>query len=344
MGLIVLVLIKYPFAEIIATFTNFTPLLVLTYLVVSALIMITLSYRWRIILKALGHKIAFYKLIGYRIIGYGISYITPSAKVGGEPVRAALLKRRGLSFREGLSSVVIDKTLELSTSAFFFMFGVLLLILSYALPGIFLAVLVVLALIFIFLVWRFYARIFKGKPVFTPIYKFLRLHKLKFSAKYQNTILNFEKPIINFYRKEKKAFLIASALSLISLALSLVEYKLVLLMLGINAHLGIVFIVLSLTGLAFTIPLPMALGSFEAFQASFFSLANVGPAAAGIGVAMITRSRDLLWFLGSVILSFYIGSFKNVIKKAYVDKPVLGVKLVRDGEKHTLDIKINRPR
>jgi len=342
--LIVVIFFKYPFREVISTFTNFTPTLVLLYLIVSVLIMVTLSFRWKVILNALGHKIAFYKLFGYRVIGYGISYITPSAKVGGEPVRAALLKRRGLSFKEGLSSVVIDKTLELSISAFFFIAGVLLLVVAYAIPGEVLTVLIILSLIFLILVWIFYARILKGKPVFAPLFKLFRLHKFKFLSKYHNAILNFEKPIIHFYRTEKKAFFTAAALSILSLALSMLEYKLVLLMLGINAPLGIVFVVLSLAGFAFMIPLPMALGSFEAFQASFFSIAKLGPPAAGIGVAMITRSRDLLWVLGALILSFYIGSFKNIIKKAFVDKPVLGVKLKRDGQKHTIDIKINRPR
>ena len=168
--LIVVIFFKYPFREVISTFTNFTPTLVLLYLIVSVLIMVTLSFRWKVILNALGHKIAFYKLFGY-----SISYITPSAKVGGEPVRAALLKRRGLSFKEGLSSVVIDKTLELSISAFFFIAGVLLLVVAYAIPGEVLTVLIILSLIFLILVWIFYARILKGKPVFAPLFKLFRL-------------------------------------------------------------------------------------------------------------------------------------------------------------------------
>ena len=342
--LTVIVLVKYPFREILSTFTNFKPLIVVLYLVVSALIMIILSYRWKIILQALGHKIPFYKLIGYRIIGYGISYITPSAKMGGEPVMAAMLKRRGLSFKEGLSSVIIDKTLELSVSALFFFVGVLILIIDYAVPERMIIVLVLLAALFLYLVWRFYARILKGKPVFAAIFKFFRLHKLKSLAKYQTTIHNFEKPIINFYKTKRKEFFIASGLSILSLMFSVAEFKLVLLLLGIDASIGISFIVFSVAGLAFLIPLPMALGSFEALQASLFSLLKIGPAAAGIGVAVITRSRDLLWVLGAVVLSIYVGSFKNILSKAYKDRPVLGVKVGKTGDKRTIDIKIHRPR
>ncbi len=341
--LLIIILFKYPFKEVISTFTNFTPILVLAYLITSVLIILFMSLRWKIVLDALGHKIPFYKLLGYRIIGYGVSYITPTAKIGGEPIRAALLKRRGLSFREGLSSVMIDKTIELSFAILFFICGVIILVLDYALPGKILIPLVLISLIAIYLVWRFYYRVLKGKPVFSHIFTIFRLHKLRFLAKYQSMIFNFEKPIIEFYNTKKKEFFIAAGLSVISLALSLAEYKLVLLMLGLKVPLGVVFMVFSMVGLAFLIPLPMALGSLEAFQASLFSIIRIGPAAAGIGLAMITRSRDLLWVLGALILSLYLGSFRNIIKKAYGDKPVVGVGVLRNGKRHKLDIRINRP-
>ena len=340
--ILVVILLKYPFASVISTFTNLTPLLVIAYLVVSALIMLTFSFRWKMVLKSMGHEIHFYKLLGYRIIGYGVSYITPSAKVGGEPVRAALLKRQGLTIKEGLSSVVIDKTLELTCSALFFFIGVIILILDYALPGKILLFLVLLSLVFLYLVWRFYARILKGKPVFAYLFSFFRLDKFRALAKYHDMLLSFEKPIILFYQTQRKAFFISLALSVVTLILSLIEYKLVLLMLGINASLGMVFIVLSIVGVAFMIPLPMALGSLEAFQVSLFSITKLGPAAAGIGLAMITRSRDLLWVLGSLILSLYLGSFKSIIKKAYVDKPVMEIAIYRDGKKHKIGVKLNK--
>lgn len=342
--LLAIVMFKYPFGEVLSTFTNFTPLLVFFYLVVSVCIMLTLSWRWKVILNTLGYKIPFYKLVGYRIIGYGVSYITPSAKVGGEPVRAALLKRQGLSFSEGLSSIVIDKTIELSFSAFFFIAGVLLLILDYALPGIMVLILIFLSALFIFLVWKFYARLLKGKPVFAHLFKMFKLDKFRFFSKYHHAILAFEKPIISFYQKERKAFILTAALSILSLFFSLAEYKLILLMLGLDVHLGIAFLVFSIAGLAFMVPLPMALGSFEAFQVSLFSVLKIGPAAAGVGVAIITRSRDLLWVFGAIILSLYLGSLKFILNKAFGDRPVVGVGVIRDGRAHKIDIKINRPR
>ncbi|MBU1198848.1 MAG: flippase-like domain-containing protein [Nanoarchaeota archaeon] len=341
--ILIIILLKYPFKEIFATFKNFTPLMVLLYLVVSVVIMCVLSFRWKVVLNAMGYKVPFYKLMAYRIIGYGLSYITPSAKVGGEPLRAALLKRQGMTFSEGLSSVIVDKTIELSFSAFFFLGGVILLIASYAVPGKLLVTLIVLSAFFLYLVWAFYSRIMKEKPVFAHLFKILRLHKFRFLAKHYDAIVKFEEPIIKFYKTRKKAFFIAVALSFCSLLISLLEYHLVLSMLGIKAPVGIVFMVFSLAGFAFLIPLPMALGTFEAFQVSLFAILGIGPAAAGIGVAMITRSRDLLWVLCASLLSLYIGSFKNIVRRAYGDRPIVGVGIVRRGQRHRLDIKIHRP-
>jgi hypothetical protein len=124
----------------------------------------------------------------------------------------------------------------------------------------------------------------------------------------------------------------------------MIEYKILLLMLGINASIGVVFMVFSVVGIAFLVPVPMGLGSLEALQAGLFSVLGIG-SASGIGLAMITRARDLLWVLTGVILSLYLGSFKRVIQEAYTSKyinPLNKVTLFRDGQPETLKIKMFR--
>jgi hypothetical protein len=90
-------------------------------------------------------------------------------------------------------------------------------------------------------------------------------------------------------------------------------------MLNIHVPISIVFIVFSVVGIAFLVPVPMGLGSLEVFQASLFSILGLG-SAAGVGLAMITRARDLLWVLVGVIFSLYIGAFKRVVREALVQK------------------------
>jgi hypothetical protein len=57
---------------------------------------------------------------------------------------------------------------------------------------------------------------------------------------------------------------------------------------------------------------------------------------------MITRARDLLWVMAALVLAFYIGSLKSLLGKAYKDKPMVAVGLMRHGRKQKLNIKIYR--
>jgi len=343
--LLALVMLKYPFKDVISTFSHITPKLVIAYLCVSFIIMLLFAIRWRYVLKTLGYNIPFIEVFGFRVIEYGISYMTPSGKAGGEPVRAALLMRKGIPFKEGLSTVFADKTIELSVSLLFFIFGIMILAVGYALPGGLNVILILVSLFLLFIIWTFYSRILRGEPVFGALFKLLRFHKVKFLAKYQQAVADFEKPIIKFYNEEKKAFFIALSLSILSLIFSLIEYKLLLLMLGIDAPLGVVFMVFSVVGFAFLVPVPMGLGSLEAFQVSLFSVLGLG-SAAGIGLAMISRARDLLWVLVGVILSLYLGALKSLLKEAYNAKhnnPLMRATVFRGGRPGHINITMNRP-
>ena len=343
-GLLLFILFKYPFKNVIVTFSNITPKLLIAYLAVSLSIMVLFSIRWRFVLRSLGHEISFREAFTYRIIDYGLSYITPSGKAGGEPIRAALLTRKGISFKEGLANVTTDKTIELSVSICFFVVGLLILALGYPLRAGLRIFLVLFSSLLVFMIWQFYSRIMKRKPVFTALYRFLRLHKVKLLSKYEQAVVDFEKPIIKFYNEERKTFYIALGLSMLSLLMSLAEFKLVLLMLGLDAPLGVVFMVFSVVGMAFLVPVPMGLGSLEAFQVALFSALGIN-SAIGIGLAMITRARDMIWVLIGVSLTFYIGSFKSVFKEAYNSiyaNPLNKVTIFREGKPVVIKMKMFR--
>jgi len=343
-ALLLFVLLKYPFSEVISAFSNVTPKLLLAYLAVSFSIMFLFSVRWKYVMKALGHNLTLWESFGFRVIDYGLSYITPSGKAGGEPIRAALLARRGIGFKEGLADVTTDKTIELTVSVCFFVLGLLILAIGHPLPLALRIFLVLFCTLLIFLIWKFYSRVMRGKTVFTALYRFLHLHKVKFFAKYEQAVLDFEKPIIKFYNEKRKAFFVALCLSILSILFSMVEYKLLLLMLGINASLGVVFMVFSVVGIAFLVPVPMGLGSLEAFQAALFSVLKIG-SASGIGLAMITRARDMLWVMVAIMLSLYIGAFKTVFREAYNSmyvNPINRITIFRNGRPVVIKMRLFR--
>ena len=66
-----------------------------------------------------------------------------------------------------------------------------------------------------------------------------------------------------------------------------------------------IFLIVTLVGIAYLLPIPMALGTLEAGQISAFAILSLSTAAA-VGMSFIIRAKDMLIaFWGVGILSFY---------------------------------------
>ena len=133
-SLIYLVFTKIPILEVLESFKTATPTAIYGFLIVSVIIMLIHTMRWNVILRADNHKIPFFRLFMYKIVGFGISFITPAAKVGGEPIRAALTQRHGISFKKSFSTIVIDKIVDLSTTGILFGIAVAIAIFTFSFP------------------------------------------------------------------------------------------------------------------------------------------------------------------------------------------------------------------
>lgn len=308
---------QFSFKEVIQSFIGAPLWAIIAYILVSILIMGTYALRWQSVLSAQGHRITFKNAFFYKLVGYAVSYLTPGAKVGGEAVRAGLLKRQGLTFQEGLSSVVIDKILELSTSGFFFVVGAVVAFSTHDFPIAMKAATLVVSGWLLLLLTYFYYRMLKGKECFTTIFTFLGLHKGKKGKTIEKKLRAFEALLIKFYHKDRKKFLVSIAISLISWLLMFVEYKLILVILGIQHTTFMqLFLIITFIGAAYLIPVPMALGALEAGQLSVFSIIGYKDTA-GIALALITRTKDLVWTaIGFIALSYYGLSISKSVQEA----------------------------
>ncbi|MAE13788.1 hypothetical protein CMO92_04435 [Candidatus Woesearchaeota archaeon] len=288
------ILSKISLNEIILRFSHVSSGLLITYILVSISIMVLLTARWQIILRSQKHYIDFLSLFQYRLVGYAISYVTPAAKLGGEPVRAALLKRKGLSFHQAFSGVVIDKTVELTTNGIFFITGIGVLVVNVALPENMKILAIITSSLIAFTIFFFFSRMLRGKHFFYRIFRIFHLQKIKQLQSFEENLIEFENLIIKFYKEDKKHFLFAILFSFLSWLFMFLEYKVAILMLGYNIPLLWVFLVFSFIGIAYILPLPMALGSLEASQIGAFALLKI-PASVGIALSFLVRTRDLIW-------------------------------------------------
>lgn len=80
---------------------------------------------WSLIQNAFFRKVRFLSLFRIKIIGDALNVLLPSASLGGEAARAYLLKK-AVPLKEGIPSIVFDKTVEFAASTIFLASGLLL--------------------------------------------------------------------------------------------------------------------------------------------------------------------------------------------------------------------------
>ena len=271
----------------------------LLYVFITFLIHLTLTYKWHLILKSMKYKIPLYNLFFYRLVGYSISYITPSAHIGGEPVRAMLLQRHKVEFSKGLSSIVIDKSIEITFNIFFGIIGLIILIFNFTLPSNSILIIYSLVIVLIFFL-VFYYRMSKGLAFITLIFKII---KIKY--KYKKKIREFEKNVSDFFRFHRDVLYKLLIISSLWWILMFFEYTILLNLLNIDTNFVNVFLVIIGVGIAYTIPLPAALGVLEAFQISIFRLIKLN-AAYAVVLSIVIRLKDFFWtIIGLSLLSYY---------------------------------------
>jgi glycosyltransferase 2 family protein len=312
----------YGIKNIISFYKNFNGWLLLAYFLVICIMFTILTWRWDVILRSRGHKIPFVKLFIYRVIGTSINFFTPGPRVGGEPTQASLLGKHKVEFTEGLSTVMIDKIIDTTTSGILFIIGVILVSMHYSMPrnvGIYLASsgLVVLGAIFIF-----YRQMLRDKHFFLHIFRFFRLDKTKNKTlqKLEHRIEEIELIMIQFYKHDKKTFILSICISLLSWLAMFMEYKLVTTLLGLNVGFVPLFFIIAFIGMAVLFPIPMAVGVLEAGQAVAFGIIGLA-SSAGVALAFVVRIKDFVWgLLGLVLLAIYGFDVQKTIKRKYKSK------------------------
>lgn len=287
------------------------------FIVTTFLIQLILSYRWLLILRTQGIKhLGLLNVTLYRLTGFAVSFLTPTARIGGEAVRATVLSQReDIEFKKSLSGVVVDKTLEFSTSILVFVVGLIYLLVlgalteelrMYAIPAI-----IVLSVLVAWYNWR----VLRGYECFYPLFNCLPIHS-KWYKKFLEKVQDFEDYVLKFYYEEKKMFFYCLAVSFFSWGLIFFEYYFAALAIGISLNFWQIFLVFIVINISFLIPIPMALGVLEAGQIAVFRWLNLSNAAA-ISFTIIIRIKDvLLSLIGLIALVKYGYDVKYMVSEA----------------------------
>lgn len=113
-------------APILHTLSQLGPWAVTVILLPMILVYALEAFGWQLTLGSHARLVGFPRLFGIRMAGESVNVTTPTAYVGGEPLKAYLLKQYGVPMVDGLASVVTAKTTMTLAQILFILLGLAL--------------------------------------------------------------------------------------------------------------------------------------------------------------------------------------------------------------------------
>lgn len=281
---------------------NFGFLPFVGFVILSLLNFIVYSWRWQIILNNQLPKelrLPLHKIFMDRIAGYAVSYLTPAAQVGGEPVRIAMVNSDGVPLRQATSSVLLDITFELTAYVAFIMAGVILALLQGFGDNDSLIIIFIGIGVGLILLVGIFAALASGKDMMYKTFLFFRLDRIKRMKKFGNGIQGTERMMTEFLHGKPSLILLVSGLSFFVISFRVLEAYYIAHFLGFDLNFAQSFLIATLPGIALLLPVPGGLGVFEGGFAALFAILAIPLHA--VSFALIIRARDVIFiFVGAI--------------------------------------------
>ena len=286
---------EFPIEKVWETLSRLSLGQILILIFLNTGILMLLSGRWWIILRAQGYTLPYLNLVGYRLAAFGISYFTPGPQFGGEPLQIRLARERHyVPGSTALAAVTLDKMLELLANFTFLTFGLIVALRGGFLEGRLNEQVLFLALILLSLPSCYLLALRIGRRPFTWLsgLAFVRRSNSLLIGKVHQAILSAEIQIASFCKQKPLALFQATLFSVLVWVALLVEYWISLRFLGLQFNLMQTIIVLTAARLAFLSPSPGGLGALEASQVLAMQVLGIDPAL-GISMSLLIRARDI---------------------------------------------------
>ena len=240
-----------------------------------------------------------------RMVGEAFNQVTPLATIGGEPVKAQLLKDHyAVPYRDGVTSLILAKTTVMMALLIFLAGGFGVILHSERLPGLYKQVAGYglgafgIGLLILFLAQRL--KLFSYAGAWIPHgrmgpYLSRVLHKLS----------EVDDLLVNFYRSHRKRFAGAIGLSLLAWLLGLPELYVTMLFLGHPINWGETWMIESMAQLVRlgTFFIPGSLGAQEGAFYLVFGAMGMDPTL-GLAVALVRRFREAVWIVWGLALGW----------------------------------------
>ena len=237
-------------------------------------------------------------LIMTKLAGDAVSQLTPLANMGGEPLKAYLLRNQAPTSR-GLASVIINKTAQVMTGLLFTVVGLCLVVLNWNLPQavplpiqIGLTSLLLLAAALIWLLYR------KQRHLFSSLLALFRRLGLRMDLveSKMTRAVRIDSEISRFYHEHKVRFALVLLFHAAGWMLGAFETYVILRALGEGVSFDVAFLITSLAVIINSLFffMPSNIGVLEGGQVFLFLTLGLNPAL-GLALGIIKRMRKIFW-------------------------------------------------
>jgi uncharacterized protein (TIRG00374 family) len=261
------------------------------FLSLSVAVFLTYAVRWRIVLRATDEgrdSPPLLALLSFRAAGHSVSALLPSAQLGGDPVRALLLRRRGREWTPAVSSVALDRLLETSAAAVAGPIYVAVFLLTHGSARAAAPWVLALMVASIAALGVLYATLYRGSGALS------RLVRRAAGTSVEESLSAWVRRFSQFLHTP--SFPAGIAVSLLAEVLVFAEFWALSRAFALPISLPMLAGVMVGLGVAQLAPVPGALGTLEAAQVGVLTLAGAA-APLGLAVGLIVRLRESLWIL-----------------------------------------------
>lgn len=241
---------------------------------------------WWLILRTLGQRVSLWALILHRIAGFGWSYFIPGPFIGGEPWQVLALRRRAVPMSVAVTSVALDRALEWLVNLGVMLAGLGILLQLVALPiAVRLAALVAVAAVLMALL-LYIGAAFTGRRPLTRVLP----HLPRLPAPWAHAVREAEARLAQAGLRSLAGPVLAV---MVSWVLVLLDYWLLMAMLGLRLSLWRLLAVITVNRVAFLVPVPAGLGAVEGSQILVMHLLGLD-VSIGLAHSLLSRLRDMI--------------------------------------------------
>lgn len=234
-------------------------------------------------------RVPLHRLLAARAAGEAVNVVTALGSVGGEPVKAWLL-RRDVPYEESVPSVIIAKTAIIVAQALLLLLGIVVVWTSMLDSPL------VTAMLWLLLIEVGAIGGFLAAQVTGLIGKAGRLLSAFGIVEDASHIRRLDDTLRQFYRWKWRRFLLSVGLHLIGWFCVILETVLTLSILGVPASLSAATVIEALgSAVRFaTFLVPASVGALEGANAAGFAALGLG-ATAGLVFSLVRRGRQAVW-------------------------------------------------